>query len=66
MNFVTYRDLNEDIIRNLHRIPNDIDVVVGVPRSGLLVASQIALYRNLPVVLTDKPVFLHRRPTLVR
>ena len=34
------------IRRNLWKIPHDIDLVVGVPRSGMLPASMIALYLN--------------------
>lgn len=40
-------------------LPSDIEVVVGIPRSGLLVANLIALYRNLP--LTDVHSFLNGR-----
>lgn len=32
-------------------LPEDVDIVVGVPRSGLLAANLLALYRNVP--LTD-------------
>lgn len=51
MRFVTFEHLNRAIGKNLHRIPADVDLVVGIPRSGLMVASLIALQRNLP--LTD-------------
>ncbi len=51
INFVTFDMLNKLLIQNLHRIPHDIDVVVGVPRSGLIVANMIACYLNKP--LTD-------------
>lgn len=51
INFITYDMLNQLILKNLHRIPHDIDVVVGVPRSGLIVANMIACYLNKP--LTD-------------
>ena len=51
LNFVTFDMLNKLLIQNLHRIPHDIDVVVGVPRSGLLLANMIACYLNKP--LTD-------------
>ena len=51
MNFRTYEDLAKIVNNNLYRIPNDVDLVVGVPKSGLMVASMIALYLNLP--LTD-------------
>lgn len=51
MNFRTVEDLTSIIFQNLHRIPKEIDLVVGIPRSGMLVASIISLYLNLP--LTD-------------
>lgn len=38
------------------RIPEDVDLVVGIPRSGMLVASIISLKQNLP--LTDLHSFL--------
>jgi len=38
------------------KIPQDVDLVVGIPRSGMLVASIIALKQNLP--LTDLYSFL--------
>ena len=44
-------DLNQTILDNLHKVPRDIDLVVGIPRSGLLVANMLALRLNLP--LTD-------------
>ncbi len=51
MNFRTYEDLAKIISNNLYKIPKDIDLVVGVPKSGLMAASIIALHLNLP--LTD-------------
>jgi len=59
---IAYRsiaDLNETIIRNMHRVPRDIDLVVGIPRSGLLAANILALHLNLP--LTDLDGFLAGR-----
>lgn len=53
MNFITYSQLNNDICKNLHKLPIDIDLVVGIPRSGMLVASIIALYRNVPFTDID-------------
>jgi uncharacterized HAD superfamily protein/adenine/guanine phosphoribosyltransferase-like PRPP-binding protein len=47
MQYRSIRDLNNAIHSNLHRLPSDIDVVVGIPRSGLLVANIIALALNL-------------------
>ncbi|MEM9679645.1 MAG: phosphoribosyltransferase family protein [Bacteroidota bacterium] len=48
MNYRSISDLNETILRKLHVIPRDIDLVVGVPRSGMLPANLLALYLNLP------------------
>lgn len=53
MFFKSLDDLNKDIIGNLYKIPRDIDLVVGIPRSGLLVANLIALYLNLPLADLD-------------
>lgn len=49
MNFRSIADLNRDVGANLHRLPQDIDVVVGIARSGMLPASIIALALNLPL-----------------
>lgn len=51
MNFITYNNLNNLIYNNLSKIPNDVDLIVGLPRSGMLIATMISLYLNLP--LTD-------------
>jgi hypothetical protein len=37
-------DLNAEIVGGLHRIPEDVDAIVGIPRSGTLAASLIALH----------------------
>lgn len=59
MNFKSIEDLNKDIINNLNKIPKDIDLVVGIPRSGLLVANIISLHLN--TVLVDLDGFLNKR-----
>lgn len=48
MNYRSISDLNNTILRELHVIPRDIDLVVGIPRSGMLPANLLALYLNLP------------------
>ena len=53
MEFRTYEDLNSTILQNISEIPQDADLIVGIPRSGLMVASIIALYRNLPLTSLD-------------
>gem|GEM_PF-2716999 len=47
-----------DIIRtNLQSIPDDVELIVGIPRSGMLPATLLAVYLNLP--LTDTMSLLH-------
>lgn len=53
MNFRTISDLNNLINKNLHKLPKEIDLVVGVPRSGMLVANLLSLYLNVPLVDFD-------------
>ena len=46
MVYRTLSDLCLLVRSNLHKVPHDIDLVVGIPRSGMLPASMIALYLN--------------------
>lgn len=59
MHFRSIKNLYEDVWSNLHRIPDDIDLVVGIPRSGMLPATIIALARNVP--LADLEGFVEGR-----
>ena len=59
MNYRSLADLNDTILHNLHRLPRDIDLVVGIPRSGLLPANLFSLLQNIP--LTDLDSFLEGR-----
>lgn len=56
VNFRTYDDLTKCIVKNLYKVPRDIDLIVGIPRSGIMVASILALYLNLP--FTDVDTFM--------
>lgn len=59
METVEYRsvaDLSKSILNNIHKIPKNIDLVVGIPRSGMLPANLISLYLNKPY--TDINSFL--------
>lgn len=40
--------MNEDILKRLNILPRDFDLIVGVPRSGMLPANLIALYLSKP------------------
>jgi uncharacterized HAD superfamily protein/adenine/guanine phosphoribosyltransferase-like PRPP-binding protein len=59
VNFRSFEDLARTVRQNLYRVPHDIDVVVGVPRSGMFPASMVALHRN--ATLTDLDGFLEGR-----
>lgn len=50
MRYVTINDLNNAIRTNLHRIPHNIDFVIGVPRSGMLPATIISELLNCPLI----------------
>jgi uncharacterized HAD superfamily protein len=59
MNFRSFEDMAQTVRRNLCHLPHDIDVVVGIPRSGMFPASMVALHRN--ATLTDLDGFLEGR-----
>jgi hypoxanthine phosphoribosyltransferase len=46
----SFSDLHSLINRNLWQIPNTIDLVIGIPRSGLVPASHIATSLNTPLL----------------
>ena len=53
LNYKSYQDLSLTINKNIHKIPRDIDLVVGIPRSGMLPATMIGQILNKPVVALD-------------
>lgn len=60
MNFITFEQFSECIYKNIYKIPRDIDLIIGIPRSGTLAANLLALYINLPY--TDINSFMSRMP----
>jgi len=50
MEYRSFIDLQNLIKKNLHRIPSHVDCIVGIPRSGMLVATLISLQTNLPLI----------------
>jgi uncharacterized HAD superfamily protein/adenine/guanine phosphoribosyltransferase-like PRPP-binding protein len=56
MNYRSVSDLNAAIVHSMHRLPHDLDLIVGVPRSGLLAANLLALMGN--VHLSDLDSYL--------
>lgn len=59
MEYRSINDLNNLIVKSLYKIPRDVDLVVGIPRSGLFAANLIALYLNIP--FTDIDGFVNGR-----
>jgi len=59
MNFRSFNDLNLIIVKNLDKLPLRPDLIVGIPRSGLLPANLLSLYLNIP--FTDVEGFLENR-----
>lgn len=53
MNYRDFNDINNIIIKKLYLIPRNFDLIVGIPRSGMLPANLLALYLNLPYVDID-------------
>jgi orotate phosphoribosyltransferase len=45
----TVAQLDDAVVSWLATLPRDIDIVAGVPRSGLLVANLLALHLNVPM-----------------
>jgi uncharacterized HAD superfamily protein/adenine/guanine phosphoribosyltransferase-like PRPP-binding protein len=56
MHYRSVADLNGTIARNIGRLPRGIDLVVGIPRSGLLAANLISLTANIPMTDLDRLV----------
>lgn len=59
MHFRSIDTMNRAILKGLHKVPRDVDLVVGIPRSGLLAGNMAALYLNRP--LTDLKGLTERR-----
>jgi uncharacterized HAD superfamily protein len=53
LNFRNVSQLSDQVLSWSKKLPRDIDLVVGIPRSGLLAAHLLALYRNLPIADLD-------------
>lgn len=59
MEYRSFADLNLVLADGLRRIPRPVDLIVGIPRSGLLVANFLSLALNVP--MTDLDGFLAGR-----
>ncbi len=56
MNYRSIFDMQVALERALHLLPADIDLVVGLPRSGIIAASMMALIRNRRMTDIDRYV----------
>jgi uncharacterized HAD superfamily protein/hypoxanthine phosphoribosyltransferase len=54
LNYKNYGDLLTDIKRNIYKIPEGINLVVGVPRSGMIPAYMIGFILNTKVCSIDE------------
>lgn len=59
LGFVSISDLAVLVRKNLQNIPRDIDLIVGVPRSGMIPAYLIGLYVNR--LVTDLTSFIDNK-----
>jgi len=57
VNYRSIEDLSHIIRNNLYKIPKDVDLIVGVPRSGMLAANILAM--NLNLQICDLPGYLN-------
>lgn len=53
MIYTSYEDLANTIRKNLWKIPQDINLIVGIPRSGMIPALMIAEFLNIPITDID-------------
>ena len=57
MKYITIAEMAETIRKNFYKIPHDIDFVIGIPRSGIMCASIISEFLNVPLI--DVNSFVH-------
>lgn len=53
MNYRSYNDLSMCVWKNLYKIPSNTDLLVGIPRSGMMVALMISKFTNIPCISLD-------------
>jgi hypoxanthine phosphoribosyltransferase len=63
LHYRNFADLAWTVSAGMARIPRDVDLVVGIPRSGLFAAWYIGLSRNLSII--DLPTFVKGGETAI-
>ena len=64
MIFVSYAQLVKDVLAWSEKLHRNLDLIVGIPRSGMLPASILALHRN--IALSDVDTFVSDNVCLSR
>jgi orotate phosphoribosyltransferase len=54
MNYRSIADLSADVRRFARKDLPDVDLIVGIPRSGLLAANLLCLHLNVPMTDVDR------------
>ena len=54
LNYKTYQDLSIDIKANIFKLPKDIDLIVGIPRSGLIPATMLGVILSKKVITLNE------------
>lgn len=49
--FISSKQFQDDVLTLLGQIPSDVTAIVGIARSGVSVASQLAMYLHLPLYI---------------
>ena len=53
MNYRSFDHLSADTQEWIVDLPDDLDLIVGIPRSGMLVSNLLSLHLNLPMTDID-------------
>lgn len=59
MQFRSISDMNDTILNGMHRLPRDLDLVIGIPRSGMMAAEFVALLANIRLTDLDSYIAGH-------
>ncbi|MBW2998222.1 phosphoribosyl transferase, partial [Candidatus Woesearchaeota archaeon] len=53
MNFINYKDLVGNVKSWATKLPRDFDLIIAIPRSGIIPATLLSLYLNVPLTTID-------------
>lgn len=54
LEYRNFNDMATCIRRNIHKLDNDFNLIVGIPRSGMIPAYMIALFKNIKACSLDE------------